>query len=1052
MSIPRLYSISTVCLLKHYNQDYLLHSLRTDFTGSNGVGKSIIADLFQIVFIADTKYIKFATEGIDKKGRKIEKLPYQSAIGYVFFNVEVSEGKYIVIGAAIFAQGNTLVKPFIITSSIDYNNSTIEQNSFSSDKLFFNKDFIKPNGEAHTLDDLARIAPDKYNLYVHSFNTKEERINYYDWLYKNELISINLVKESNLKAFAKVIQSFSKSKSLDIDNSNSLIEYLFEENEFEIEQEYKQQEQAVQKLLHNFKTTKENINDISNKQKNLLELQNLNDLKKEAEYKLISGEYIIEHKLKIEKLQAFKKLEGEIKGKKEKLEKLSKRETKFSKIVDDLTKISTKENSAFVELTKSRTLFEKLEGIEDEKNLLNSITIKGLISVSDSSDAADYLNRPANLYVETINKSSGVLKRYSSIKSINEKKQEQDKWLKQKVRECDEKEKQLTDFKKVFQGLDENSFFIKALSDNKQLSEAQQAVLLYLRNIFYGKPQNIEEGARYTESLNLLNEKNITKDSVNKGWWLKIGEINEFISSKPSLLPDLSKIQVSSINELKNQIDVAITEYDVQRGIYDGLSKGIKPEHFKDYDFDIDLSDHTKISNHKLAAELVGLLNQKISLLKSQYQKQFEELEKIKKEHGIAIDDVKFDTLVEKIGKRKDIFTKRKEHLKSKFEGEQSDLKSIKENLPLLEENYTRLSSEVSDAESKFEKTETSYKEKYSEKPLPDITKESLSPSDITRLNSEFQSTGLKYINEYNQVVARYEETKEHRDIRINEQVNNATFSFELLEQALLGRKIRALDEITGHLEGLNTELLSIADELLKSLTKVFGKTEIYYDRYKTIVQSLNDFFKGKLISNRFYFKIDFNPSPKLDIKWIEQLRKSAHNIASATNTESELTPERFIEDFYIRYSGNKSKISIEDLLNPKRYFVLVGKLTDEKGKDIPGSTGESYTAVALLGIARLSIVQDGDRAGLRFIILEESATLDNVNFGMFPVIAEQYGYQIITMTPKPYALGGEDGWYIHHLLPGKENRDINYPKVMSYFRTTKDRTELETYLKVKYP
>lgn len=280
MNLPQLYSISTVCLLKHYNQDYLLHTLRTDFTGSNGVGKSIIADLFQIVFIADTKYIKFATEGIDKKGRKIEKLPYQSGIGYVFFNIEVVTGKYIVIGAAIFAQGNTLVKPFIITSSIDYNNKTIEQNSFSPDKLFFSKDFIKPNGEAHTLDDLARIAPDKHNLYVHSFNTKEERINYYDWLYKNELISINLVKESNLKAFAKVIQSFSKSKSLDIDNSNSLIEYLFEENEYEIEQEYKQQEQAVQKLLHNFKTTKGNISDISSKQKNLLDLQNLSNSKR----------------------------------------------------------------------------------------------------------------------------------------------------------------------------------------------------------------------------------------------------------------------------------------------------------------------------------------------------------------------------------------------------------------------------------------------------------------------------------------------------------------------------------------------------------------------------------------------------------------------------------------------------------------------------------------------------------------------------------------------------------------------------------------------------
>ena len=45
MNEPKIYSISTVGILKHFNQDYLLHPLRTDFTGGNGVGKSIIADL-----------------------------------------------------------------------------------------------------------------------------------------------------------------------------------------------------------------------------------------------------------------------------------------------------------------------------------------------------------------------------------------------------------------------------------------------------------------------------------------------------------------------------------------------------------------------------------------------------------------------------------------------------------------------------------------------------------------------------------------------------------------------------------------------------------------------------------------------------------------------------------------------------------------------------------------------------------------------------------------------------------------------------------------------
>src|SRR6218665_3787922 len=154
---PHLYSISTVCLLKHYNQDYLLHNLRTDFTGSNGVGKSIIADLFKIVFLADTRYIKFATEGIDKKKRKIEKLPYESGIGYTFFHVEVSQDAYITIGVAIFANGNQLVKPFIITSSMELEKDKIEHHTFPAEKLLFSSDFLKPAKDPYSLDELARI-------------------------------------------------------------------------------------------------------------------------------------------------------------------------------------------------------------------------------------------------------------------------------------------------------------------------------------------------------------------------------------------------------------------------------------------------------------------------------------------------------------------------------------------------------------------------------------------------------------------------------------------------------------------------------------------------------------------------------------------------------------------------------------------------------------------------------------------------------------------------------------------------------------------------------
>ncbi len=48
-----IHSIGTVGIRKHFNQDYLFHFLRTDFVGGNGIGKSIIANLIQLIFISD---------------------------------------------------------------------------------------------------------------------------------------------------------------------------------------------------------------------------------------------------------------------------------------------------------------------------------------------------------------------------------------------------------------------------------------------------------------------------------------------------------------------------------------------------------------------------------------------------------------------------------------------------------------------------------------------------------------------------------------------------------------------------------------------------------------------------------------------------------------------------------------------------------------------------------------------------------------------------------------------------------------------------------------
>jgi hypothetical protein len=155
-----------------------------------------------------------------------------------------------------------------------------------------------------------------------------------------------------------------------------------------------------------------------------------------------------------------------------------------------------------------------------------------------------------------------------------------------------------------------------------------------------------------------------------------------------------------------------------------------------------------------------------------------------------------------------------------------------------------------------------------------------------------------------------------------------------------------------------------------------------------------------------------------------------------------------FIEKFFKRIAKHRENVSVSDLLNPKNYFHLSTKMVDENGVENSGSTGENYTALVLLGIARLSLVQNKDRGGVKFIILEESSNLDDTNFNLFPLIAKDYHYQIITMAPKPYGSDSTEGWYLHQMIKGKENKDLNYPIPASYFKTKNARRKLSAYIK----
>ncbi|PTT72175.1 hypothetical protein DBR25_15160, partial [Chryseobacterium sp. HMWF001] len=124
-NFPRIYSLSTIGIKQHFNADYLFHPYRTDFSGESGSGKSMIADMIQLILVGSSEF-KSATDGNkdrDVKGMLLASAGKSSSRGYIFLNIELIPKQFIVIGAYIESTNNT-ANMFIIQNGYDWETLT----------------------------------------------------------------------------------------------------------------------------------------------------------------------------------------------------------------------------------------------------------------------------------------------------------------------------------------------------------------------------------------------------------------------------------------------------------------------------------------------------------------------------------------------------------------------------------------------------------------------------------------------------------------------------------------------------------------------------------------------------------------------------------------------------------------------------------------------------------------------------------------------------------------------------------------------------------------
>lgn len=127
--------------------------------------------------------------------------------------------------------------------------------------------------------------------------------------------------------------------------------------------------------------------------------------------------------------------------------------------------------------------------------------------------------------------------------------------------------------------------------------------------------------------------------------------------------------------------------------------------------------------------------------------------------------------------------------------------------------------------------------------------------------------------------------------------------------------------------------------------------------------------------------------------------------------------------------------ISVRKLLTPYSYYDLSYKMVTKSGKQNSGSTGQTYTSIALLCIAKLSLKNGSANKtepipGLRFMSIDEAEGIGS-NFDTLSKLAKLFDYQIISLSISPNKLKKENQ-YIYRLTKMKdEERANHHPSVI---------------------
>ncbi|MEL1243898.1 DNA repair protein Rad50 [Flavobacterium sp. DGU11] len=1069
---PRIARLSTLNIVRHQGFDYEFSPFRTDFVGEGGAGKSMIGDLLQLICVG-AKAFHSPTKGTGPRQPGTLVLRSEGGgtdVGYAFLNIEKSKEQYVVIG--IYLESSGASNMFIIQDGYNFDQGAI-LNTFSV-KLGVD-DFIKDN-MILPIADLKNYLLDGHGLVCESW---DKTAPYHKILYDNDILPIDLsVNYKTLENYAKIIQAFSR-ESLDINKSEKLQSFLFgDDKEKELVAQFFA---AIDELSEDFKQFEHNRDQIAElklRQLSLSELLELKKLSEESQKHYINNAYIL-YNSEIDKLKSeISKSLGHYEQATLLLPNLKdEMSRKRENIEGELVLLNIEWSSAFEVRNEWKKKYERQQ---EFSNWLLSLQVseEGLEAIYHAHQQSKTRLEKRRQLKEKCELHNADIRIVEKIESRNAAGQLAE-ILKSNEAEIAFKRKLLS-----LNNINEPDSLAKwALSLDQHLTKEQEGVIRKFHDLNYKTTVPAEEAIKYIpDPLKLIEGLQLSGFSES-GYWLNLGGVMEHVNGNFDAIFDkgTDAIRLYFENQsvsLKMELDSLEKAQKAIMKMQDVFSEFDNVDTFIEaWLADIQLSDQLELLPlHNMEFNEFKLFREsyadRLNIVErfTESQQNFDKLDKSRSILNTLQDNLErrfsnFKTVLES----QDI-----NRLKLKFKTGATSDNIFEEVLTVLDAaldyyaafeeiyatqiNYIGITDHILELDKELENTQLQRNTIYTQNPeWLDSQIETILPSRerVKKLEEDYANVLQRYIIKYNTLcntflkekAKRYENTGDFQglchEILPSEIFNETTLENEIIEKIdLYLREINLKNKKLNH-----RKLLKLQDIIEKVQQEV--SDQIYNVNFIRRFLSEED----KIITGDLKVVLDFQP-PLFNHEWMSAFldsigkdlelggEDSLFESLKILSNDLEKYPtlqEKLRESFYKSGGSRLLRPKVEELLNPKSYYSLKFAIRNKDGVKNDGSTSQAYSAIALLCMAKLRLIDSSqnkgkDKGAIRFMAIDEAEGLGS-NFDMLYKIALDNDYQILSLSINPNKVDLTNQ-YIYLLQNSKENTNINYDPIPIFGQT----------------